>query len=343
MTTLTLSDLGWSANFQSQLDLNEIGTLKPARVAGVHRDALDVLAPEPLRLVRRPGDEAVAVGDWVLADDAGRVARRLKPTTALKRRAAGTNAEEQLIAANVDTLGIVTSCNADFNVARIERYLVLASAAGCLPLVILTKADMSDEADAMRREAERLSPLVTAMALDARDASEVARLNSWCGPGQTIALVGSSGVGKTTLMNALTGAAQATAGIREDDAKGRHTTTARELHRLTAGGWIIDTPGMRALRLTDVAEGIGEVFDDIDTLARSCRFGDCEHETEPGCAVLAAVESGDLEARRLERWRKLVREDRRNSETIAEARSRERSFGKMIREVAAERKRRGKN
>lgn len=340
MTFPTLADLGWSDHFARQLDPDI--TASPARIAEIRRDRVHVLSPEGARILTTPEPTGTyAVGDWVLHDDA-RVVRRLSPLTELSRRAAGPGAEVQLMAANVDTLGIVSSCNADFNIARLERYLVLATGAGCLPLVILTKADTCDTPQDYLRQATRLSPLVTALAMDARDAAEVARLAPWCGPTQTLALVGSSGVGKTTLNNLLTAREDATQDIREDDARGRHTTTARHLHRSIHGGWLIDTPGMRELQLTDAAAGIEAVFDDIESLAATCKFRDCKHDTEPGCAVRAAVETGALAPERLQRWRKLSREDAHNSETLAEARSRGKAFQRIVREAQAQREKSGK-
>ncbi|MDJ0627714.1 MAG: ribosome small subunit-dependent GTPase A [Rhodobacter sp.] len=336
MTTYTLTGLGWSDHFARQLDEPGLAQspqseAEPLRLSAIHRDRMTGLGARgawPLISAIAAGD--LAVGDWVLAIH-GRIARRLQPRTELVRRAAGPGAGHQLIAANVDTLGIVTSCNADFNIARLERYLALAATAGCLPLVVVTKADLDDTPQDYVRAAQRLSPLVTALALDARDPQDAARLAPWCGPGQTLALVGSSGVGKTTLYNALTGKQDETRDIRQDDARGRHTTTARHLFQSGAGGWLIDTPGMRELQLTDASEGIAAVFDDIETLARGCRFADCTHESEPGCAVQVAIAAGALDPGRLHRWRKLGRENRRNSETLAEARRRDRSFGKMVR------------
>ncbi len=319
-----LASLGWPDRLAGHLAPGET----PARVLAIHRDRVEALSPAgPVTLLCADTGQ-VAVGDWVAQD--GTQLRHVLPRASLiHRRAAGSPARDQLIAANVDTLGIVTSCNADFNPARLERYLALALAAGTLPLVILTKADMADDADRYRRAAERLSPLVVALALDATDPDEVARLAPWCRNGQTLALVGSSGVGKTTLQNALTGVVAATAGIREDDAKGRHTTTARALRRTVHGGWLIDTPGMRELALTGAGEGIDEVFADIADLAARCRFGDCRHETEPGCAVQAAIAEGRLEADRLARWAKLRREDQRNSATLQEARTRMRRIQQL--------------
>ncbi len=327
MTKPTYAELGWTAHFARQADAD---ILQPLRIAEVHRSRVTALGLEGAQSLDAPtGTGTIAVGDWIAAE-AGRVAHIFDRQSLLKRRAAGEDSREQLIAANVTTLGIVTSCNADFNLRRIERYLVLATDAGCLPLVILTKADQTDDPDVYVAEATRLSPLLTAIAIDATDPLEIKRLHPWCRSGDTLALVGSSGVGKTTIRNGLTGEDAATQGIREDDAHGRHTTTARALVRTRAGGWLIDTPGMRALRLTDVAEGLEAVFADIEALAAECRFSDCAHDTEPECAVTAAIAAGTLDADRLRRWRKLQAEDRRNSESVAEARARDKSFGKMV-------------
>jgi ribosome biogenesis GTPase / thiamine phosphate phosphatase len=331
----SLADLGWSAHFLSQLDLDEL-SLTPARVAAVHRDRLELIsAGGPFLL--EPGRDAptgdFAVGDWLLTRDGGLV-RRLARRSLLSRRAAGTGAGTQLIAANVDTLFVVTACNADFNPARIERYLALAAEAGTEAVVVLTRADLADPADFVRR-AEALARGLIAVPLDARDPAAAVALHPWCGRGRTVALVGSSGVGKTTLANTLSGGSDPTAPIREDDAKGRHTTTHRALIPLAGGGWLIDTPGMRALRLADAAEGIDTVFGEIAGLAAACRFGDCTHGTEPGCAVREAVSAGVLDAERLLRWQKLRREEAVNSETLAQSRARHRAFGRQVRRALA--------
>lgn len=323
-----LAALGWTSHFADQIDPTE--PLRPARLSAVERAHVTALDPEPLRLLvpLAGGTGGLAVGDWVLTDGVS-VLRRLDPATEIIRRHAGDDSRRQLIAANVDTLGVVTSCNADFNPARLERYLAVAMQAGCAPLVIVTKADQTDDPGRYIAEAEALSPLVQAIALNAKDPGEVARLSDWCGPGQTLALVGSSGVGKTTIQNALTGVEAATQGIREDDAKGRHTTTARSLRRTLAGGCLIDTPGIRELGLVDAAEGVEEVFSDLSDLASACRFNDCSHDREPGCAVRAAIAAGTLDEARLTRWRKLEREDRLHTESARERHQRTRAWGKL--------------
>jgi len=337
LTELTLASLGWSNHFLAQLDETDGA---PVRISAIARDRVLVLTPDGPRDLMTPPDMTtgdLAVGDWVISDGT-RVMRVLDRKTLLVRRAAGAEGGRQLIAANVDTFGIVTSCNADFNPARLERYLALSQTAGCLPLIILTKSDLADDPAGYARAAERLSPLAVTVTLDARDASAAAILRPWTRPGQTLALAGSSGVGKTTLTNTLTGGIGAVQDVREDDAKGRHTTTARELRPIRDGGWLIDTPGMRELGLTDAAAGIAEVFADIEDLIGLCKFRDCAHETEPGCAVQAAVADGSLDASRVGRWRKLVREDARSTESARDARARTRAFTRMVKTVQTSRR-----
>jgi len=328
----TLSSLGWTSFFASQLDEAE-QALMPVHVAGVHRGRLDGLSDSgPFALPFGGGMNAAdfAIGDWILSDGA-RIVRRLERKTLLRRSAAGSGQEQQLIAANVDILFIVTSCNADFNPARLERYLALAAEAGTEPVILLTKADTSGEAETYCVKARKLQRDLAVVALDARDPDAAAILAPWCRAGQTVALVGSSGVGKTTLTNTLTGMAGATGPIRESDARGRHTTTQRSMHALASGGWLIDTPGMRSLGLAGVSDGIDAVFAEVTDLIGQCRFRDCTHQTEPGCAIRLAAAEGRLDEERLARWDKLKREDRFTSATAAEARERHRRFGRQVR------------
>ena len=337
----TLQSLGWRPFFQAQVEPES--SLLPARVLHVHRGRVEIARDNGRATVPISGNAAelgITVGDWVLLDAEGSsVKQRLERQSLFQRRAAGTGGELQLIAANVDTLFIVTSANRDFNAARLERYLAIASDAGAFPVVVITKADLAESVNEYMAQAAGLAPGILVESLDARDPDQVSVLRPWCETGQTVALLGSSGVGKSTLINTLAGEHQETQAVRQDDQRGRHTTTSRSMHRLREGGWLIDTPGMRELQLVDVGDALDDVFAEIASLAENCRFADCSHDAEPGCAVLAAIDSGDLDAARLRRYRKLQSEDRRNTETLAQRRARDKSFGKMIKRVMADKKR----
>lgn len=343
MTThLSLAELGWRPVFQQTLTLEQLESGVVARILGVDRDRLLLRCEqsqwhEPMekRWLDIPVDERPTVGDWVwLQPDVPGSLTVLTRQTLLQRVASGTNPKPQLLAANVDTLLIVSSCNADFNKARLERYLALAMNAGAMPVIVLTKADLSDQADDYREAAQSLQATTPVVLVNALDDTVRDELKPWLTTGQTVAILGSSGVGKTTLTNTLLGDVRFdTAGIREQDAKGRHTTTARQMVRIPDGGWIVDTPGMRELRLGDASEGVDRVFDDIVELATQCRFNDCHHQGDQGCALEAAVEQGALDPERLKRFLKLKRETANAQQTVWERRQRNKAFGKMTRTV----------
>ncbi|WP_179378580.1 ribosome small subunit-dependent GTPase A [Jannaschia marina] len=335
-TANPLLALGWHPHFASQIESGDLDARPPIRVTEVQRSGLTV-AGDGIETTLPPRPDAT-VGDWLLLDpERPGDSQLLERRSLLRRRAPGTGRQVQLIAANIDTLFVVTSCNADFNVARLERYIALAFEAEIDPVILLTKADLAEDADRYAAEAGVISERVPVVTLDARGTDPDTRLAPWTKPGRTVAFLGSSGVGKSTLTNALLGRATlATQGIREDDAKGRHTTTARQLHRIPGRGCVLDTPGMRELRLTDVADGIGNLFADLVTLAAECRFRDCAHESEPGCAVRAAIAEGTLDAARLARWRKLQAEERFNAASLAERRASDRDFTRMVRRVMKE-------
>ncbi len=328
-----LETYGWQPFFAQQIDIGALTETPPVRVTEVHRNALHVVG-DTIDTAISPLPDAT-VGDWLLLNPAlPQSSQILRRKSILKRRAPGTDRQEQLIAANIDTCFVVTSCNQDFNIARLERYVALAFEADITPVIVLTKTDLCDEVDTYHDRARAISDRVPVVGLDARDTEPATALADWCKPGQTVAFLGSSGVGKSTLTNALAGnQAIDTQGIREDDAKGRHTTTRRQLHLVPGGCLVLDTPGMRELQLVDAASGIDDLFGDIQALAAACRFSDCQHLTEPGCAVRAAIEAGQIDDARLHRWRKLVAEDAFNSASLAERRGKDKAFGKMVRRI----------
>jgi len=343
-TILSLPRLGWSHFFQQQLSLEEWESTFPARVLAVHRNAIEVASEQTSQIITLPGhwhlrdsEDLPTVGDWLLLDQTtGQAQRLLERKSLFRRKAAGSESKVQLMAANVDTLFVVTSCNQDFNLSRLERYLALAMESNVEPVLVITKTDLVDDISTYQQQVRSLTPDLPVEFVNALDSSSVVSLVSWCTSGQTVALVGSSGVGKSTLINTLCSESkQETAAIREDDARGRHTTTSRTLHSLPAGGLLIDSPGLRELQISDCRSGVSLLFEDIEELARNCRFNDCLHQSENGCAIKAAVASGDLSPRRLTNYRKLMAEQKRNTESIAEKRLRERNFGKHIRNVLA--------
>jgi ribosome biogenesis GTPase len=311
-----LQSLGWSPFFAGQVEAGE-ARLSRSRIDAVHRSRLSAhtdAGQVEIVLPAHTDTADYAVGDWILADPVTQLLhRRLDRKTLLQRRGEGKR-PAQLIAANIDTLFIVASCNADFNLARLERYLALANDAGTDPVVVLTKVDIVANAEDFERQAAALQRGLPVVALNARSADAAAALSRWCGAGSTVALVGSSGVGKSTLVNTLAGTTwmprQQTGAVRPNDSKGRHVTTWRSLHPMSGGGWVIDTPGIRSLHLSDVAGGIDTLFAEITELAPACKFRNCTHDHEPGCAVLAAVAAETLDPKRLARWRKLQMESR---------------------------------
>ena len=345
--SLSLPELGWSHFFQQQLSLEEWESTFPARACAVHRNSIDIVSDHGQQQISLPGawllrspEDLPTVGDWLLIDSVtGQPKKMLDRKSLFSRRAAGSDAKLQLIAANVDTMFIVTSCNQDFNLSRLERYLALALEAKVEPVLVLTKADLIDDVSDYLQQATGLEPNLTIETVNALESSSVEALYCWCGTGQTVALVGSSGVGKSTLINTLCGAAgQETGAIREDDARGRHTTTSRSLHFLPEGGLLIDNPGMRELQLSDCANGVAALFEDIELLAQNCRYNDCQHQSEDGCAVKVAIDSEELSQRRLANYQKLKAEQGRNAESISERRRRERDFGKLCRSASAKRR-----
>ncbi len=338
LSSFSLDPLGWSAFYSQQLTLEDLDAGLPARVSNVQRSLITVLCERgSLDVVVPPAlassETSIAVGDWLLIErDAPRVLRILERRSLISRMAAGIEQRMQVVAANLDTLFVVTSCNDDFNLSRLERYLTVAQHGQVEPVIVLTKADLCTDEESFAAQARSIARNVAVMALNATDRASANALAPWLGRAQTVAFVGSSGVGKSTLVNTLIESeAQATAAIREHDAKGRHTTSSREMFALPSGAWVIDTPGMRELKLGGVAAAVSAVFDDVENLARHCRFRDCRHRNDAGCALQAAVDEGRLDARRLESYLKLLREAERAAQSVAERRAIDRRWGRMHR------------
>lgn len=312
-----LRTLGWKSSFA---DLRGAHLAEPNRslhrVTEVQRTGLIVAplledgrndVPVGGKWFQRPERERPTVGDWVILDSTdGRLVELLPRTNLLTRLSPAGNGTVQLIAANVDTAFVVTSCNADFNVPRLERYVSVILEANIEPVIVLTKIDQALDPETYQTELHAAFPTITICAVNALNSQSVAALYPWCAEGQTIALLGSSGVGKSTIVNTLMGGeVQRTQAIREEDGKGRHTTTYRSAHLLPQGAVILDSPGMREFQMADANAGVAELFDDIEALAQACRFRDCAHNAEPGCAVQAAIARGQLDPRRLASYHKL--------------------------------------
>jgi ribosome biogenesis GTPase len=323
-----LRALGWSEYFAEQATSAALSKTPPVRITQVHRNTLHIQGVDLDMII--PALQGVTVGDWLLFDaEAPRNSQVLTRKSLIKRRAPGHDRKEQLIAANLDTAFVVTSCNNDFSLARLERYVAMAHEAGVTPVIVLSKIDLAMGVSAFAEQAQSISPEISVVCLDARSPEAIDLLTPWCQAGQTVAFLGSSGVGKSTLTNSLAGnAAIATQEVRASDDKGRHTTTGRQLHILPSGCAVLDTPGMREIQLTDVSIGLEETFADLHALQQNCRFNDCAHKTEPGCAVQAAIAAGDVDVPRLQRWLKLVAEDAENTKFLADRKRRDRAKAK---------------
>ena len=344
----SLNDLGWDPGWATAFLPFDAAGWRPARVVAAHRAAWilattggdrDAVIAGRLRHEAVGAGDLPAVGDWVAVAgldgrDTAVIQAVLPRRTAFGRNTsadgyAGNLAGEQVLAANVDVTLVVTSLDGDFNLRRLERYLAVAWTGGTTPIIVLNKADVADDPEGLRIAAEAVAPGVEVRIISALTGDGVADLaNDHLAPGRTAVVLGSSGVGKSTLVNALLGHdRQRTAGVRDDDSRGRHTTTHRELVWLPGGALLIDTPGIRSLGVAGATDGLESTFADIADLADGCKFRDCRHDGEPGCNVRAALEDGRLDPARLASHRKLEREAAhvaRASDPIARAAERRR-------------------
>ena len=292
----------------------------PARVTAQHKERYEIVCehgPAYARLKTKEyfvdSQDFPTTGDFVMVNyienGDSQILATLPRRTFFSRREPGPVPRDQAVAANFDYVFIMQSLNLDFNPKRLERYLTLAWQSGATPVILLTKADLVEDYWDYLTQVERVAAGVNTHVVSAHTGYGLQRLNAYLQPGNTVVFLGSSGVGKSSLVNALAGEEIMTVnGIREDDSKGRHTTTHRQLIRLSSGVMIIDTPGMRELGMWDISEGLGDAFSDVEKFLGKCRFSDCRHESEPGCAIKAALATGELDVERWESYQKLKEE-----------------------------------
>ncbi len=352
-----LTELGWDAQWEAAFAPHRSDDVVAGRVAvefnhlfRVWTEGGHVLAQQAGRMKHRAGGrhDLAAVGDWVAlrrppGQAEGTIEAILPRRSCFSRKVAGETTEEQVVAANVDTVFIVMGLDGDYNPRRLERYLLLAQDSGAAAVVLLNKADIAADLDAALLEIGAIAGARPVHAISARTGQGLDEVLHHLAPGRTGALLGSSGVGKSTLVNAIIGEARlATREVRAGDSRGRHTTRHRELIRLPGYGLMIDTPGMRELQLWDVSNAIDEAFDDIDQLAADCHFGDCRHRDEPRCAVKAAVAEGRLAASRLASYLKLqderaVLDARKDERATIEEKRRGKIMGRAIKQLYRQR------
>ena len=344
---MTLQELGWDAAWQDAFEPYENDGLVPARVAIRHHGPCVLFTAEGstggVPAGRLHDEELPAVGDWVAArplpgERKALIEAVLPRRTAFKRKEAWRRTVEQVVAANVDTVFLVTSFGPDLNPRRMERYLTAAWESGADPVIVLTKADLTPDPQADARAIEAVAFGVPVIPISALTGDGLVGLEPHLAPARTVALLGSSGVGKSTLVNRLYGREVLVTRDLRSDGRGRHTTTHRELVPLPGGALLLDTPGMRELQLWDSPDGLATAFGDVEELAAQCRFADCSHEREPGCAIRRALGEGTLDSDRWESYRKLQRElraleVRHAARLTAEARKARRRQARSFRKV----------
>jgi ribosome biogenesis GTPase / thiamine phosphate phosphatase len=342
-----LDNIGFSHWFRSRLDADKSAAHDIARVVSVHKDRYTITDGQVEAIAEISGNlfysanspaDLPTTGDWVYADfyddDTHAIIHGVIPRkTLLRRKTAGKQIDFQSIAANIDVAFIIQSADQNFNLGRLERYLVMVNECEITPVILLSKCDLipHNEVDNLTAGIASVAPQVTVIACSSLSGENIDAVKNFLLPGTTCCLLGSSGVGKTTLLNSILGSAQfETQAVSKKQGKGKHTTTSRELVRLENGAMLIDTPGMRELGNLSVDTGIDETFAEIVELSRNCKFNNCSHTKETGCAILSAIEVGELSAQRYQNYLKMKNESAFNDLTYFEKRKKEKDFGKMI-------------
>ena len=343
---MKLEELGYNQQLENYRKENKLEGFVPGRVISEHRERYIVRTEDGdreaeitgnMRFTASGREDFPAVGDWVALmnfEGGNAIIHHIFPrSSTIKRQAVGQSGEVQLIATNIDYAFLVQAVDRDFNINRLERYLAISHSSGVSPVILLTKTDLIEpgKLDGIRSEIRKRIPGTPVIAVSNETGEGYDELKALIGKGQTCCMLGSSGVGKSTLANHLSGRSHMKTGhISDSTGKGRHVTSHRELVLLEGGGILIDNPGMREVGLADAGDGLENTFDQISILAQDCRFKDCTHTSETGCAVTAAVEDGEIDPKAYENFLKLHREQAHYESTVAEKRQKEKDFGKMM-------------